>query len=297
MGYKLLLLFIAFGLASIAAQAQTTAEEANGYFQAQEWVKAAAAYEAIVAQDTTNMQARWRLGSALRQSEQYAQAIEVYTRLAPVGGPFARVNLGELYALMGETDKSIAWLDQAVAGGFSNQQYLANSVALAALQDDGRFSEILEQADQNARPCEFSEIHRQFDFWVGEWDVFTPQGQQAGTNSIQKDEQGCVLVEHWIGGGGGTGMSINYYDPGKEKWVQQWVASGGGLIYQEGGLNEEGAMFLEGTLTPLRGQESQLRGTWTLLPDGRVRQFYEQSTDGGMTWLTWFDGYYVRKEK
>jgi len=32
------------------------------------------------------------------------------------------------------------------------------------------------------------------------------------------------------------------------------------------------------------------------LPDGRVRQFFEQSTDGGETWTTWFEGFYTRKE-
>ena len=34
---------------------------------------------------------------------------------------------------------------------------------------------------------------------------------------------------------------------------------------------------------------------WTALPDGRVRQFFEISTDDGATWVTWFDGYYTRK--
>jgi len=30
------------------------------------------------------------------------------------------------------------------------------------------------------------------------------------------------------------------------------------------------------------------------LPDGRVRQQFHESDDGGNTWKPWFDGYYTR---
>lgn len=302
MNRKLLVCILILGWVSTLtvqeAEAQTpTMEEAQAYLQAEEWEKAAAAFEAVVKDDTTNGRAMWLYGTALRQLEQYDKAIEIYTRLDASGSPpLVKVNLGELYALTGQPDQAFDWLEKATAAGFSNQQTLTSSPALAELQGDERFHEILAAADKNARPCMFSEKHRQFDFWVGEWDVLSPQGQQAGTNSIQMDEQGCVLVERWKGGGGGTGMSINYYDPGKDKWVQQWVASGASVIYLEGGLNDEGAMVLAGELINLNGQASPLRGTWTPLPDGRVRQFFEQTTDGGETWTPWFDGYYVRQE-
>ena len=41
-------------------------------------------------------------------------------------------------------------------------------------------------------PCSGPE-HRQFDFWVGEWDVTQPDGTPAGTNRIE-----IILVkQHW----------------------------------------------------------------------------------------------------
>ena len=48
--------------------------------------------------------------------------------------------------------------------------------------------------------------------------------------------------------------------------------------------------------TPQAGGGRQLeRITWTSNPDGTVRQHWEQSTDGGKTWTTAFDGLYRKK--
>jgi hypothetical protein len=32
------------------------------------------------------------------------------------------------------------------------------------------------------------------------------------------------------------------------------------------------------------------------MPDGRVRQYFEQSNDDGATWEPWFEGFYTRKQ-
>src|SRR5688572_11534423 len=46
--------------------------------------------------------------------------------------------------------------------------------------------------------------HRQFDFWIGEWDVFGgPEGDRlVGNNTIERSENGCWLVERWRGASG-----------------------------------------------------------------------------------------------
>src|SRR5205085_11883872 len=62
-----------------------------------------------------------------------------------------------------------------------------------------------------ARPkCDAPE-YRQFDFWVGDWDV-TAGGQRAGTNLVTLEEGGCLIHEHWAGAKGGTGQRLNFYD-------------------------------------------------------------------------------------
>lgn len=135
---------------------------------------------------------------------------------------------------------------------------------------------------------------REFDFWAGEWDVRDAAGKTAGVNTITKEENNCVLVERWRSVNGGTGQSYNYYDPAARKWKQLWVGLGI-LLHMEGGLSE-GRMRLEGPLQYL-GQDrvTILRGTWTPLPGGRLRQHFEESEDNGTTWTTWFDGYYTRR--
>lgn len=148
---------------------------------------------------------------------------------------------------------------------------------------------------QNAaqRPCEEGGPYEQFDFWIGDWDVSTPDGKKAGVNSIKAIEGHCILLENWMGQGGGTGMSINYYDPSTELWNQLWVSPNGAVIRIAGGM-KDGSMVLDGEIIGPKGKSQPFRGTWTPNDDGSVRQFFEISNDEGATWTAWFDGTYVR---
>jgi hypothetical protein len=131
---------------------------------------------------------------------------------------------------------------------------------------------------------------RDFDFWVGEWDVFGPQGRQVGTSTIALLFDGGALSEHWQGSGGVAGHSLNAYDPHRDRWHQTWVDSTGGLLLLDGGL-VAGSMVLEGTAPGEDGSLERQRVTWTPR-DGHVRQHWESSADDGVTWQTVFDGDY-----
>lgn len=160
----------------------------------------------------------------------------------------------------------------------------------------GAAQEQTPQAGQEpeAPSCAKDPRYAQFDFWIGEWDVFNAQEALVGQNSIGKRIAGCMLFESWAGRGGSVGQSINFIDPATGRWKQIWVDGRGGLIDVEGGL-KDGSMVLEGIHVLADGSSEPFRGSWTPLTDGRVRQHLEQSRDGGKTWYTWFDGYYVRK--
>ncbi|HEX6252117.1 MAG TPA: hypothetical protein VFZ56_11840 [Gemmatimonadaceae bacterium] len=137
--------------------------------------------------------------------------------------------------------------------------------------------------------------HRQFDFWVGEWQVTDSTGTRVlGSNVITQEESGCVLRERWTGAGGGTGQSMNFYDRRTGQWHQVWVASGGGVLRLSGGLDGN-SMVLEGDGVSPAGVPIRNRIAWTPQPDGRVRQLWSTSADSGRTWRAGFDGWYARR--
>jgi hypothetical protein len=141
-------------------------------------------------------------------------------------------------------------------------------------------------------PCT-SPLHRQFDFWLGLWDVTGANGAFAGTNRIELADAGCTLYESWASGRGGyTGRSLNSVGP-DGRWHQTWVDSSGGRLELAGGL-VEGKMVLEGE-TPAAaagGPPVRNRITWTPLPEARVRQLWETSSDGGKSYTIAFEGLY-----
>lgn len=144
-------------------------------------------------------------------------------------------------------------------------------------------------ASAGAAPCSAPE-YRQFDFWMGSWNVTTPDGKPAGTNRIEPILGGCALQERWTGAKGGQGTSLNFYDANGGVWHQVWIDGQGNPLFLRGGL-KDGAMVLESDGPgPHRD-----RVTWTPKPDGSVRQFWE-TTEDGATWKTSFDGLYVRVE-
>lgn len=136
------------------------------------------------------------------------------------------------------------------------------------------------------------EEHRQFDFWLGEWEV-TANGQLAGTNSITLTQAGCLLHEHWNGARGSTGESFNFYDRSSGKWHQVWIDNRGSVLRLSGRFSDR-AMRLEGETSGPQGVVRQ-RITWSRNPDGSVRQLWENSRDGGSSWSAVFDGLYTRK--
>ncbi len=145
--------------------------------------------------------------------------------------------------------------------------------------------------DIDDQPCTAPE-HRQFDFWIGAWNVTTPDGTQAGTNRIESILGGCVLMENWSGAQGGRGHSFNMYDQRNGTWHQTWVDATGLLLKLDGGL-QDGAMVLSGSLLGWDGIKRRHRITWTPNADGTVRQQWQQSEDGE-AWEDVFDGRYAK---
>jgi hypothetical protein len=142
-----------------------------------------------------------------------------------------------------------------------------------------------------AAACTATE-HRQFDFWVGEWEVRGPAGRVAGINRISRAFGGCALHEQYETGRGYSGASFNIYDAGRKQWHQTWVDSSGLLLQLDGGL-VDGRMVLQGDAVGASGAKTRHRITWTPNADGTVRQLWE-STNAAGAWTVAFDGTYMR---
>lgn len=146
-----------------------------------------------------------------------------------------------------------------------------------------------------AYSCNTHSGHRQFDFWLGQWEVTDQAGETVyGRNDISRREADCLLVEHWQSSRGSTGTSLNYYNPVTRAWHQDWVDASS--IINTSGALQDGAMKMSGTIYYFQDTRSaEFRGSWTPLDDGRVRQFYEEKDAQGQ-WQVWFDGYYRRPQ-
>lgn len=141
--------------------------------------------------------------------------------------------------------------------------------------------------------CEAA-VYRQFDFWIGEWDVFNPGGDKIGESSVTREEAGCLIVERWKSAKGNSGQSYNFYDPSRGQWRQVWL-SASELTDYAGAFNARGEMVLEGDLQVIGGYGGRSRGTWTANPDGSVRQRFESYDSGKSAWVENFNGLYRRK--
>jgi tetratricopeptide (TPR) repeat protein len=282
---------------TLMAQTQTPSPEvqaADTLFQAQKWDEAAKAYDAIIKAQPANQRAWYRLAYALHATGKHNEAVDAYQKIAANNNPVVLYNLACAYARLNNKDKAFEWLNKAVKAGFLQTAQLNSDTDLASLREDARFKEVQALMARSATPCLVTPEHKQFDFWVGEWNVMNPQGQLAGTSSIQRVVDGCAIFENWTGAQGGNGKSFNYYDRNDGKWHQLWVGSGGGVVNFSGEY-KDGAMRYEAVSPAANGSKTLQRMTFFKLEADKVRQLWETSTDDGKTWTVAFDGMYVKK--
>jgi len=150
----------------------------------------------------------------------------------------------------------------------------------------------------SAGPCD-DPAHHQFDFWLGEWQVFdATTSKLVAFDRIESQFNGCAIVQHltWLTdqfrrpdlGYRVSGMSVNVEHDGR--WTTLWVDNtyGGGLLV-EGTMQEDGSIVLT-TPTPRAGKYT--RGIWRHNADGTVRNVGYLSDDGKTNWKQYFDFLY-----
>ena len=144
----------------------------------------------------------------------------------------------------------------------------------------------LNAATSQPPPCS-APAYREFDFWLGEWDVFEEGGSMKEAQAtVSRAQNGCGLREQYNGTDGSSGESLSMYDPSAAEWQQTWLSNHGQVVVIHGTLNGQ-AMILTGT-DHSGGGRRLVRGVWK--PDcAGVRETAERSSDDGKTWTPWFD--------
>lgn len=151
------------------------------------------------------------------------------------------------------------------------------------------------------KPCS-SPAFRQFDFWVGEWEAFAPNGNKGGDSKISIILDSCVILEEWTSasiqqGLRYAGKSFNSYNAATKQWQQTWTDNTGNTTEFLRGEGSDGKIvFYADKVAGPQGQTFMRRLTFTKLSDDKVRQFGELSNDGGTTWTTEYDLEYRRKK-
>jgi tetratricopeptide (TPR) repeat protein len=292
------------GLAS--AQARQTpgderlSTEASSAYDLQDWAKAARLYEALVSQHPEVPRLWFRLADAQQQLGRFDQALATMQDGLKAGVPaiFAEYVIAGVYARKNEKERAFEHLKLAVDNGYNQPEQFDEDKHFDSLRNDPRFAELKKQAEHNLKPCADTPENRQFDFWVGEWNVETTQGGvPAGQSRIALILGDCVVQENWQSNGNPySGKSYNIYNTALKRWEQYWVDNSGGNIFFYGGV-KDGVMDYWTDEIPQANGASQKRHLqfFKLGPD-KVRQFSQSSTDGGKTWKPEYDFTYVRKK-
>lgn len=142
---------------------------------------------------------------------------------------------------------------------------------------------------------------RQFDFWIGEWDVqnwqLNPQlpddatwyDTGLATNRVYAILDGCAIVEHWMGRlsyGTVHGFSVRAYDPEQDQWVLvlYWPGPTGGTFGTLEGIFQHGRGEFYNEYTNAQGQQVENRYSFSDISPEAFRWDAAASTDARITW-------------
>jgi tetratricopeptide (TPR) repeat protein len=286
-----------------AAQPAMLLRQADSAFLAGNYAWAQPRYQTFLTGDTGRAITWNRFGYCLQQAARYDDALQCYTKaLAKNPSPpplkaSIESRMARCYAAMYDTVKSLQWLQVATGSGYSNLRELDTLPELAALRRTSGFQQLYQRLYQSAYPCSRNPMARQFDFWIGEWDVYQNGTMAlAGHSLVQNIAGGCSLLENWTSVvGAHHGKSLNYYDTLKQNWEQVWVGSGGDIQHFTDGVYKDSVMQF--AFRQVRnGKTMQGRFRFYYLSANQVRQLSELSGDGGVNWQVQYDFIYKRKQ-
>jgi tetratricopeptide (TPR) repeat protein len=248
------------------------------------------------AQTPSTPQDWFNQGVARHDAGDYTAALAAFQKAAELKYPAPialPMRMARTYARLGQRDKAFEQLKIATDRGFGASEQLNAQNDFLPLRDDARWKDAFAAAQKNQHPCRNQPEFRQFDFWLGEWDV-EQNGQRIARSSIQLILDECVVFENYEALINYSGKSLNTWDAGEKRWEQYWSDTTGTGRFFTGNL-ADGKMVLA-TEFEQNGAKVINRMTYSKEGPDRVRQFIETSLDGGKTWAPGYDGMYIRRK-
>lgn len=152
-----------------------------------------------------------------------------------------------------------------------------------------------DAADAGISPCDRAEA-RQFDFWIGEWDL-TWSDTVKGTNIITSELGNCVIEENFTSHENKPfiGHSLSVYNARLGKWQQTWVDNNGSYLEFLGDWFD-GKMTLSRETVSKDGKLIQQRMIFHDITRKSLIWDWQSSDDNGHTWKTLWTINYKRKK-
>ena len=281
------------------ARAQSPAE-ADTLYAHKDWKGAARAYEALAKKEPNKGRYQYRLGVSYSALEQWPKAIAAYRKAEALGIPpmFARYNLACAFARGGQPDSAAVTLASLVATGYTQADAIEQDADFTSIRSDPRYVAAVAQARRNATPCAYSPESRQFDFWIGDWEVHDNTQNQVvvGSSHVERILNQCVIFENWTGAFGGSGKSLNAWNAELGCWQQNWMDDTGGVTNFTDGHWDGTKLVFVADKKDAQGNAVKNRLSFFALGPDQVRQFSEQSRDNGVTWTVVYDFNYLRRK-
>lgn len=154
-----------------------------------------------------------------------------------------------------------------------------------------------------SQPCSSREA-REFDFWLGDWDLTWPAEQaggepgatMAGFNRITRLFDDCVIEENFTTEDASfRGHSVSVYDEEAGIWRQTWVDSSGGYIVLTGAFDGE-TMELRTEPSVRDGETVVQRMVFSDITSESLEWVWQGSRDGGSIWNDLWNISYQRRD-
>lgn len=297
--FRFALLAVLGGLMA-AADDSGLPERAAVAYESGDWTVAAALYRRLSGLERANPLYWLRLGTALHRAADEGAALEALDGAERAGAAVSQTawQRALVHGARAEQQAALKDLTRAVQDGRGRPDLIAGAPELASLRGRPEFKALIEQARHNQAPCESRPESRQFDFWIGDWDVVTTREHaRAGTSHIERTLGSCVIWENWTSGGDSdyAGKSYNVYNDGERRWEQFWVDNQGGMIHFTGMRSDNVMDFRTAEVPQPDGSRLQRHLRFFRVDADTVRQLSEATKDAGRSWQVEYDFTYLRK--